>query len=172
MARSDVDPPFSTNIHERVSRADRGPFNLHPLARHLHLHLNNTTTTTTTTSVRESILRRRLLFLYSIIPSCQCLSFLRLPPSRHSLSAAPLSPPSTLRTPCRSLALLGRFWRLLPRRRRHNSATSPDLLNRCFFTSITTAFAAPAAAHCTIGFVCPLLTRAATANRPSNIYLA
>lgn len=80
----------------------------------------------------------------------------------------PVYPPQQ---PCRPLALVGHFWRLLPRRRQHNSAISPDLLTR-FCTSTATAFAAPAAARRTIGFVCPLLTRAATANRPSNLYLA
>ena len=80
----------------------------------------------------------------------------------------PVYPPQQ---PCRLLALVGHFWRLLPRRRQHKSAMSPDLLNR-FCTSTATAFAAPAAALRTIGFVCPLLTRAATANRPSNFYLA
>lgn len=46
----------------------------------------------------------------------------------------PVYPPQQ---PCRLLALVGHFWRLLPRRRQHTSATSPDLLNRfCTSTAI------------------------------------
>lgn len=47
----------------------------------------------------------------------------------------PVYPPQ--QPSCRLLALVGHFWRLLPRRRQHTSATSPDLLNRfCTSTAI------------------------------------
>lgn len=104
----------------------------------LDLSADNTSTTTTT-SVRETLLRRRLFFLLSIIPSCQCFPFtsssfaafvarctLVTPVYTHS---APLARSCT---PCRSLASVGHFWRPLPRRRhsrQHNSAPFPDLLN-------------------------------------------
>ena len=84
--------------------------------------------------MRETLRRRHLFFLLSsITPSCQCLSFTSSSfaafVARCTLVTPVYPPQQRSRMPCRPLALVGHFWRLLPRRRQHNSATSLDLLN-------------------------------------------
>ena len=128
--------PLSVDFSTNGCRApDRGPFNLHPLARHSpisrpqHHHHQR---------ARDPPPPPPLVLppLYSTILS---VSF---PFTSSSFAAfvvrctlvTPVYPPQQ---PCRLLALVGHFWRLLPRRRHHTSATSPDLLTRfCTSTAI------------------------------------
>lgn len=167
-------------LHARAgSRASclHSPFNLPALsiyttgARHLDLLRYHHPACASASSAAASC--RYLILLHT---SSQYLPFILHLLGGILLPAAPLSPrpPSAPRshpTTCRPLTLVGRLWPPLSRRQRYHPATSLDLFTH-FYHLFYHCIAALSAARCTIGLVCPLLTRAAMANRPSTFFLA